>query len=30
MLWKDKEYIVWGMPFYNKVLEREFEGEFEE
>ena len=25
MLWKDKEYVVWGMPFYNKVLEPEFE-----
>jgi type III restriction enzyme len=25
LLWKDKEYIIWGMPFYNKVLENEFE-----
>ncbi len=28
ILWKDKEYIIWGMPFYNKVLENEFEGHF--
>ncbi|MCB9211505.1 MAG: DEAD/DEAH box helicase family protein [Ignavibacteriales bacterium] len=25
ILWKEKEYIIWGMPFYNKVLEVEFE-----
>lgn len=25
MLWKDKEYIIWGMPFYNKNLEYNFE-----
>jgi type III restriction enzyme len=24
ILWKEKEYIIWGMPFYNKVLENEF------
>ena len=29
ILWKDKEYIIWGMPFYNKVLETEFETSFE-
>jgi len=29
ILWKDKEYIIWGMPFYNKVLENEFEQSFE-
>ncbi|MDI6767029.1 MAG: DEAD/DEAH box helicase family protein [Bacteroidota bacterium] len=28
MLWKDKEYIIWGMPFYKKNLEGEFENEF--
>ncbi len=28
MLWKDKEYIIWGMPFYNKILEDEFEDHF--
>ncbi|MFW5871642.1 MAG: DEAD/DEAH box helicase family protein [bacterium] len=29
-LWKDKEYIVWGMPFYNEVERKaEFEKEFE-
>jgi len=28
MLWKDREYIVWGMPFYNKILESEFEDNF--
>lgn len=28
VLWKDKKYIIWGMPFYNKVLENEFEDNF--
>lgn len=28
MLWKDKEYNIWGMPFYNKILENEFEDNF--
>jgi len=28
-LWKDKNYIVWGMPFYNEVdTKPEFEKEF--
>ena len=28
-LWKDKEYIVWGMPFYNETdTKAEFEKEF--
>ena len=29
LLWKDKEYKIWGMPFYNKVLEPDFEKNFE-
>jgi len=29
MLWKDKEYVVWGMPFYNKILESDFEDSFD-
>lgn len=29
-VWKGKEYIIWGMPFYNEqVKRREFEEEFE-
>ncbi len=28
-LWKDRDYNIWGMPFYNKILENEFENEFE-
>lgn len=28
-LWKGKKFIVWGMPFYNKDLEREFEISFD-
>jgi len=28
ILWKDKEYIIWGMPFYNKNLELDFENSF--
>ncbi len=29
-LWKDKSYIVWGMPFYNETeTKHEFEKEFE-
>ena len=28
-LWKDKEYVVWGMPFYNETETKpEFEKEF--
>jgi len=28
-LWKDREYIVWGMPFYNETETKpEFESEF--
>jgi len=30
ILWKDKEYIIWGMPFYNRVLENEFADTFGE
>ena len=22
-LWRDKKYIIWGMPFYNEVLRKE-------
>ncbi|MFC1719559.1 DEAD/DEAH box helicase family protein [Pseudomonadota bacterium] len=30
-LWKDKEYIVWGMPFYNETdTKPEFEKEFKQ
>jgi len=29
-LWKDREYIIWGLPFYNKILENKFENDFEE
>jgi len=30
-LWKDKKYIVWGMPFYNETLRKtEFENEFKQ
>jgi type III restriction enzyme len=29
-VWKGKEYIIWGMPFFNEQLKRrEFEEEFE-
>ncbi|MBA4318487.1 MAG: type III deoxyribonuclease [Flavobacterium sp.] len=24
----DEEYVIWGMPFYNKILENEFENIF--
>jgi type III restriction enzyme len=28
-LWKDREYIIWGMPFYNETLTKiDFEDEF--
>lgn len=28
ILWSDKKYIIWGMPFYNKALESQFAEEF--
>lgn len=29
LLWKDRKYIIWGMPFYNEQLRKvEFENEF--
>lgn len=27
-LWEDKKYIIWGMPFYNKIEEVAFDKEF--
>ncbi|HCU05523.1 MAG: hypothetical protein A2X77_02605 [Gammaproteobacteria bacterium GWE2_42_36] len=27
-LWKDKKYIIWGMPFFNSNQEYEFDNEF--
>ncbi|CAG8816764.1 20108_t:CDS:2, partial [Racocetra persica] len=27
-LWEDKEYKVWGLPFYNKMEENEFDRKF--
>ncbi|CFW92752.1 Putative Type III restriction-modification system DNA endonuclease res [endosymbiont DhMRE of Dentiscutata heterogama] len=29
-LWEDKEYKVWGLPFYNKMEENEFDRKFNE
>ena len=30
-LWNDREYIIWGMPFYNEVERKtEFEAKFSE
>jgi type III restriction enzyme len=30
-LWKGKNYIIWGMPFYNEALKKtEFENKLEE
>ncbi|MDR6941385.1 DEAD/DEAH box helicase family protein [Mucilaginibacter pocheonensis] len=30
-LWRDKKYIIWGMPFYNEVLRKEqFEGSLQQ
>jgi type III restriction enzyme len=31
MLWKNKEFIVWGMPFYNeKITKHDFSNQFNE
>ena len=29
-IYNTKQYIIWGMPFYNKVLESDFEEKFRE
>jgi len=28
-IWQDKEYIIWGLPFYNESKERQFDEAFQ-